>query len=288
MGNSCKVSRLVTWEQAWILEFQAKFQVTTNMSTINELPNEVLELIFDQLSSAFDFFQLCLVCKRWLAIIRQMRSFARHGQGVYLRLPAAGSVNESHGNEGFAVIFQTMQDILLCGLAVFLPHGEENDQRFANLHIKVGLQAHGVSQIGPVGQIITQIEETLNYKQVQEWTGPKGCAKGEGNKDRLSLFCLPGSSWKTHNNRKDSCSGIHPYPLFFATSQPLIPGVKYLLSLQMSYGIDENNVATIWGFQGVPRIKRTGEDLFRWKQVYRRGLSSSVSSGQFPVLYFIK
>ena len=29
------------------------------------------------------------------------------------------------------------------------------------------------------------------------------------------------------------CKGIHPYPLFFKDSQPLIPEVKYLLSLHM-------------------------------------------------------
>ena len=90
------------------------------------------------------------------------------------------------------------------------------------------------------------------------------------------------------------CRGIHPYPLFFETCQPLIPGVNYLLSLHMSLtAINRMEslqpavaAATIWGFQGVPRIK--SPDLLRWKQVYRKGLSSSVSSGQFPLLYYIK
>ena len=50
------------------------------------------------------------------------------------------------------------------------------------------------------------------------------------------------------------CKGIHPYPLFFETSQPLIREVKYLLSLHMSFPLEEDvSVATIWGFQGVPR-----------------------------------
>ena len=51
------------------------------------------------------------------------------------------------------------------------------------------------------------------------------------------------------------CRGIHPYPLFFSTSQPLIPDVKYLLSLHMTMAdssgmmIEDLPVATIWGFQ---------------------------------------
>ena len=90
------------------------------------------------------------------------------------------------------------------------------------------------------------------------------------------------------------CNGIHPFPMMFESSLLLIPEVKYLLSLHMSFQINgelsDFPVATIWGFQGVPRIKTPGQDtdLLRWKQVYRKGLSSSVSSGQFPMLYYIQ
>ena len=82
--------------------------------------------------------------------------------------------------------------------------------------------------------------------------------------------------------------------MMFESSLLLIPEVKYLLSLHMSFQINgelsDFPVATIWGFQGVPRIKTPGQDadLLRWKQVYRKGLSSSVSSGQFPLLYYIQ
>ena len=97
-----------------------------------------------------------------------------------------------------------------------------------------------------------------------------------------------------NGNMKKSfhCKGIHPFPLMFESSLILIPEVKYLLSLHMSFQINgelsDFPVATIWGFQGVPRIKTPGQDLLRWKQVYRKGLSSSVSSGQFPLVYYIK
>ena len=113
----------------------------------------------------------------------------------------------------------------------------------------------------------------------------------------LGPWMLDGGRSVRQQSRNFECRGIHPYPLFFPTSEPLIPEVKYLLSLHMlliNKELEEAVAAsTIWGFQGVPRIKtpmdKFGQDLqLRWKQVYRKGLSSSVSSGQFPVLYFIK
>ena len=116
------------------------------------------------------------------------------------------------------------------------------------------------------------------------------------------IFSVPLSKgpWMSNGGRSQTfkqsfeCKGIHPYPLFFSSSQPLISEVKYLLSLRLLFSsntredLTEIPVETIWGFQGVPRIKTPWQDFFRWKQVYRRGLSSSVSSGQFPLLYFIK
>lgn len=98
---------------------------------------------------------------------------------------------------------------------------------------------------------------------------------------------------RVHSTSLHQCHGIHPFPIIFEASLALVPGVKYLLSLHMSFLTDggetlETPVATIWGFQGVPRIKTPGQEVLRWKQVYRKGLSSSVSSGQFPVLYFIQ
>ena len=38
---------------------------------------------------------------------------------------------------------------------------------------------------------------------------------------------------KSITKQSFECKGIHPYPLFFKDSQPLIPEVKYLLSLHM-------------------------------------------------------
>ena len=90
-----------------------------------------------------------------------------------------------------------------------------------------------------------------------EWSGPKGCVRSNGLKS--SLHCLPGP-WmmnggrSTFFNQSFECKGIHPYPLFFSSSQPLISGVKYLLSLRLLFTINEKDleipVETIWGFQG--------------------------------------
>ena len=107
------------------------------MSTIQNLPCEVLETVFRHLPLAIDQQSLCLVCKKWRDIIQQMRRippskqfYSTFQSKIYVRLPAAGAFNEIHGNEGFAVIFHSMQDVIICGLAVFLPHGKENEQCF--------------------------------------------------------------------------------------------------------------------------------------------------------------
>ena len=43
-------------------------------------------------------------------------------------IPAAGSFNSTEltvaGNEGFAIILHSRQNVIICGLSVFLPHGK--------------------------------------------------------------------------------------------------------------------------------------------------------------------
>ena len=102
------------------------------MSTIQDLPSEVLETVFSHLPLATDQQNLCLVCKKWRDIIQQMRRtppstssyYSTFQRRIYFRLPAAGSFNEIHGNEGFAIILYSRQNVIICGLSVFLPHGK--------------------------------------------------------------------------------------------------------------------------------------------------------------------
>ena len=67
---------------------------------INDLPNEILEIIFLRLPSVVDQINLCLVCHHWRNIILGLRNihrgqpeytFDRH---IYIRLPVAGSLND--------------------------------------------------------------------------------------------------------------------------------------------------------------------------------------------------
>ena len=161
------------------------------------------------------------------------------------------------GQDGFSVLFETSQDVILCGIAIFLPHAQENRQTYERLKICLNLLQHGVSQIGPCGPEMASIYHGLSKTEVVEWSGPKGCARSNGSKS--SLHCLPGP-WMMNGgrttifNQSFECKGIHPYPLFFSSSQPLISGVKYLLSLRLLFTINgqdlEIPVETIWGFQG--------------------------------------
>ena len=171
------------------------------MSTIHELPCEVLEHIFRHLPLATDQLKLRLVCKKWRDIIQQMRRilprkiYSKFESQIYKRLPAAGSFDStpfSVGCKGFAVIFYSVQEIIICGLAVFLPYGREFKQTFDNLIIEVCVSEHGVPQIGPTGQTFVEIKKTLSKKEVLDWTGTSGCPMSPGNAAKKSLQCLPG------------------------------------------------------------------------------------------------
>ena len=89
-----------------------------------------------------------------------------------------------------------------------------------------------------------------------------------------------------------TCRGLHPLPVMFPGVLELQPGVRYLLSLSMEEEREDatisEQIGTVWGYQGVPRRKAGAEqNHFRWFQVFRPGLSSSVTSGQFPIIYYI-
>ena len=70
--------------------YWATFQEVEKMSTIQLLPNEVLEHVFRHLPLAIDQQNLRLVCKKWREIIHQMRSIPSLN---YTRLLEAGRLN---------------------------------------------------------------------------------------------------------------------------------------------------------------------------------------------------
>ena len=84
-------------------------------SYINDLPIEILEIIFSLLPSVVDQTNLCLVCQHWRLIVLGLRHFQRKqsqlawtpsgyeksrrqsytfDRYVYIRLPVAGSLND--------------------------------------------------------------------------------------------------------------------------------------------------------------------------------------------------
>ena len=80
----------------------------------------------------------------------------------------------------------------MCGVAVFLPHANENQQKYSSLQIDITLFEHGVSQYGPIGNQLSEIKAELSKKDVIQWAGPKGCPKSVENKRRISLHCFQG------------------------------------------------------------------------------------------------
>ena len=254
---------------------------------ISDLPVEVLEHIFSFLSSPADQQILCSVTWTWKEVVDRMRayskapSFSRFEQKVYVRLPVAGSLNEGHGNEGFAVILSVDSEVLLAGVAIFLPYGEENLSCFMpnQLKARVRLSEHAVSQIGPIGSELRESTLRLSKKEIRYWNSEQNCDSRKKTGSRQSFKCLPGP-WMTQDLRSRNfgaksltCTSIHPYPMFFSKSVILNPGVRYLLSLGMWWEQDGEEVSrpvtTIWGFQGVPKIQVPvkNQGSFRWKQV---------------------
>ena len=128
---------------------------------------------------------------------------------------------------------------------------------------------------------------------IHEWGQSRSCPKekptGKIDSKSIANVCLPGP-WMANKDMDNSiCNGIHPFPVFFESSLIVWPSIKYQISLFLSWEQHTSEtVTTIWGFQGVPKIKVPYQDtVFNWQQVYRKGLSSSVSSGQFPTAMYI-
>ena len=84
------------------------------------------------------------------------------------------------GQDGFSVLFETSQDVILCGIAIFLPHAQENRQTYERLKICLNLLQHGVSQTRPFGPEMASIYHRLSKTEVVESSGPKGCARSNG------------------------------------------------------------------------------------------------------------
>ena len=196
------------------------------------------------------------------AVSRQS-NFSKFEKRIYLRLPVAGSLNEGHGNEGFGLIFSVDTELLFSGVGMFLPFGEENLSVSMPDRIKarISLNEHAVSQVGPIGHKICESVQILTKREIRFWNSEQNCSKLDKNGlKRKSFLCIDGP-WMTNSSRSKlsgpgsnpCCRSIHPYPVFFTQSVILVPGVRYLLSMIMTWEQDGEEVArpvtTIWGFQ---------------------------------------
>jgi hypothetical protein len=211
---------------------------------ISDLPVEVLEHIFSFLTTPSDQQKLCRVSWLWRDVVVRMRAltkstsstattFSKFEQRVYVRLPVAGSLNEGHGNEGFAIILSVDSEILLSGLGIFLP-SDTSANSPDQLTVRVRLSEHAVSQIGPIGPILCDSESRLRKNEIRFWNSEENCSRFK-NETRQSFKCMPGPRQPSDLSRISTCDSIHPYPIFFDQSVILSPGVRYLLSLFMTW-----------------------------------------------------
>ncbi len=208
---------------------------------ISDLPVEVLEQIFSFLTTPSDQQRLCRVSWLWRDVVVRMRAltksslttttFSKFEQRVYVRIPVAGSLNECHGNEGFAIILSVQSEILLSGLGIFLPF-DVSAHTPDQLRVHVRISEHAVSQIGPIGPVLCESESRLNKNEIRFWNSEENCSRFK-YETRPSFKCLSGPRQSSDVSNISNCDSIHPYPIFFEESLILTPGVRYLLSLFM-------------------------------------------------------
>jgi len=254
--------------------------------TLSQMPLEVLELVLSWLTDPVSQRRLSQVCRQWRDTVARLRwlrlmSFERK---LHLRLPLAGSLHEVHGNQGFSLLLCVDSPVLLAGTAVFLPY---RDHLHSDVSGEVQLVRHGTAYSGPVGEKINSSAFHVTREKALEWQ--QDC---EGK----TFACLQGP-WLSNSPGQGgtlgiSCKGLHPMPVMFNCVMELEPETRYLLTLKMAEEkggvVVSDKIGTVWGFQGVPRRKKgSDQNHFRWFQVYRPGLSSSVTSGQFPIIYYI-
>jgi len=253
-------------------------------TSFSHIPVEIVEYILSLVPDPISQRRFSQVCRLWRDAVFRLRwlkllSFERR---IHLRLPLAGSLHEIHGNKGFSLLLTVTSPVLLAGVAIFLPY---RDNFEFDVRGQVDLLQHGTPHIGPHGEILSRINFNISRDTGRSWQ--EDC-RGE------NPLCLQGPWQNTRpgGTLAGGCIGLHPFPLIFPALVELQTGVRYLLRLYMlavnNDQIVSDTVGTVWGFQGVPRRKPDPEqNHFRWFQVYRQGLSSSVSSGQFPIIYYI-
>ena len=80
------------------------------------------------------------------------------------------------------------------------------------------------------------------------------------------------------------CMGLHPLPVIFKSRIPveLQPGPNYEVHLEMEYiGTGVGDMETVWGGDGAEEV-----DGVRFTKVTRQGVTSSITCGQIPIIYY--
>jgi len=261
---------------------------TNILIDLSNVPLEVLEAILSFLTDPVSQRRLAQVCKLWRVTVLRLRwlSLLTFERKLHLRLPIAGSFHEVT-NSVFSLLLCVDSPVLLAGTAVFLPYKDNVKNDVCGF---IQLIRHGTPHQGPVGEEIITHQFHVSRDQARDW---------QNDCHGLTQSCMQGPMNESDPNHQGGtfgarCKGLHPLPVMFHCVLELEPGVRYLLNLKMvekndGYIVSEE-VGTVWGYNGVPKNRRKKEEHqnhFRWFQVYRQNMNSSISCGQFPIIYYI-
>jgi len=169
--------------------------------------------------------------------------------------------------------------ILLLGIAVFLPHGE-NIQ--GDVSIFVGASVKVCDETSEE----TTRERRVEVSRNQMLSHSSMCIDRTNGQKKVDKECYPppGHLYQ-HRKAKRHCLGLHPLPVMFSLPLEVPKKTVCRLKLLMEYK-DGGTVETVWGGGGQEKLN-SGKSSFHFIRVIGEDVRSSVTSGQIPLLYYL-
>ncbi len=210
---------------------------------------------------------------------RAEKVFLTHMEIIRLKYPGTLANLQNQGrtgsNERFGICIKAQRDIILQGVGVFMPFG---DDLRGSVQVTVGVSDGQIS--------CTKLVSSEEIRQNARMCIDHRTGMPLGHSGFFRACYPPPGQMAQQRKKKRSCMGLHPYPLFFEQSFELLSNAYLSLWVKMAYQDPVLPMETPWGGGGEEKV--IGPD--RTQFFFAKDSSSSCSSiqhGQIPVLYYI-